>query len=136
MSLTRSRPAWFGAGAILICGAILSFALAAWRSQEQAERVARAITGGNPKSAPDIIRRYGCGGCHNIPGIVGADGQVGPPLSDLIHRLYIGGVVTNSPDHLVRWIVSPQSFSPGSVMPASGISESEARDVAAYLYSK
>ena len=58
------------------------------------------------------------------------------PLADIIHRVYVGGVVTNSPDNLVRWIVSPQAFSPRSAMPATGISESEARDVAAYLYSR
>ncbi|WP_407181381.1 c-type cytochrome [Bradyrhizobium sp. STM 3562] len=107
----------------------------AWSSQQQAESIARAMTGGEPSRAPDVLRRYGCAGCHTISGIPGADGQVGPPLSGLIHRVYIGGVATNTPDHLVRWIVAPQSLSPNSVMPASGISEAEARDVAAYLYS-
>ena len=51
-------------------------------------------------------------------------------------RVYVGGVVANSPDNLVRWIVSPQTFSPRTAMPATGITEAEGRDVAAYLYSR
>jgi mono/diheme cytochrome c family protein len=94
------------------------------------------MTGGNPMRAPQLIRRYGCAGCHTIPGIPGGDGQVGGPLADIKYRVYVGGVATNSPDNLVRWIVSPQAFSPRSAMPATGISEMEARDVAAYLYSR
>ena len=93
------------------------------------------MTGGDIARAPDLIRRYGCAGCHTIPGIPGGDGKVGGPLQDIRQRVYVGGVVTNSPDNLVRWIVSPQTFSPRSAMPATGITEAEARDVAAYLYS-
>jgi cytochrome c1 len=57
-------------------------------------------------------------------------------LSGIKHRVYVGGVVPNSPQNLVRWIVSPQAFSPRSAMPATGISEAEARNVATYLYSR
>jgi cytochrome c2 len=106
----------------------------AWSSRQQAARIAGTITGGDPARAGEVMRRYGCGGCHTIPGVSGADGQVGPQLSGLIHRVYIGGVTTNSPDHLVQWIVDPQKLSSRSAMPATGISQAEARDVAAYLY--
>jgi cytochrome c1 len=57
-------------------------------------------------------------------------------LADIGHRVYVGGVVTNTPDNLVHWIVSPQSYSPKSAMPATGITEAEARDVATFLYSR
>jgi cytochrome c1 len=50
--------------------------------------------------------------------------------------VFIGGVSGNSPDNLVQWIVTPQKFSPRSAMPATGILEAEARDVAAYLYTQ
>jgi cytochrome c2 len=93
------------------------------------------MTGGDASHAPEIMRRYGCTGCHTIPGIAGADGQVGTPLAGLRSRVYIAGVATNSPNNLVRWIVAPQAFSPRTAMPATGITESEARDVAAYLYA-
>ena len=94
------------------------------------------MTGGDPARAPALIRRYGCAGCHTIPGIPGGDGQVGSSLADLRQRVYIAGVVTNSPDNLMHWIVTPQTFSPRTAMPATGISETEARDVAAYLYAQ
>src|SRR5437868_15050713 len=136
MLRASSRPSWFGGGLALTCAAAAGLAGLNWSSQRQIERVARAITGGDPARAPAIMRRYGCGGCHTIPGFPAGDGQVGGPLSDISHRVYIAGVATNSPDNLVRWIVSPQTFSPLSAMPATGISENEARDVAAYLYGK
>jgi cytochrome c2 len=111
-------------------------AAVAWQSQHRAQKVAVAMVGGDPRRAPDLIRRYGCAGCHTIPGIPGGDGQVGGPLADIRQRVYVGGVVTNSPDNLIQWIVAPQTYSPRSAMPATGISEAEARDVATYLYSR
>jgi len=136
MSSIRSRSIWIGALIVVACAATAVSGGIAWSSRQQAERVARAITGGDPARAPDLMRRYGCGGCHTIPGLAGADGQVGPPLTDLVHRVYIGGGATNSPDNLITWIVSPQTFVPRTAMPATGITEAEARDVAAYLYAR
>ncbi|WP_225040561.1 c-type cytochrome (plasmid) [Rhizobium sp. T1470] len=97
---------------------------------------AMALTGGDLTRAPMIFRRYGCTGCHTIPGIAGADGEVGPPLTGFSKRVYIAGVLENRSDNLVSWIVSPQAFSPQTAMPNSGISEREARDLAAYIYSR
>ena len=125
---------WLGA-ALLIVGSATAAAIN-WRLQHQSETMATAMAGGDPARAPALIRRYGCAGCHTIPGIPGGDGKVGGPLADIRHRVYVGGVITNSPDNLVHWIVSPQTFSPRSAMPATGISEAEARDVATYLYSR
>ncbi len=105
------------------------------RSQE-ARAVARAVTGGDPDRAPALLRRYGCSGCHSIGGVAGADGQVGGPLDGLRRRVYIAGVVPNAPQALVAWIVSPTSFSPRTAMPPTGITEAEARDVAAFLYTR
>jgi cytochrome c2 len=98
-------------------------------------KTAEMMTGGETERAPGIFRRYGCSGCHTIPGIPGADGQAGAPLESFSKRVYIAGVLENRSDNLVRWIVSPQSFSPQTAMPNTGISEQEARDLAAYLYS-
>ncbi|MFD1725807.1 c-type cytochrome [Rhizobium viscosum] len=96
---------------------------------------ASALTGGDPAHAPALFRRYGCAGCHTIPGIAGADGVTGPPLIGLSKRVYIAGVLENSSDNLVAWIVSPRRFSPQTAMPDTGLSEKQARDLAAYLYS-
>jgi len=136
MFSTRSRSIWLGIAILVACAAGAVAGGFAWSARQQAERVARAMTGGDPAHAPDIMRRYGCGGCHTIPGLAGADGQVGPPLTGLVHRVYIGGIANNSPDNLVAWIVSPQTFAPRTAMPATGITEAEARDVAAYLYAQ
>nr|WP_245571593.1 c-type cytochrome [Microvirga subterranea] len=103
---------------------------------EDKRQAAIALTGGNPDHGPGLMLRYGCGGCHIVQGIAGARGQVGPNLSDVSRRIYIGGVTTNSPDNLIRWIVNPREFDPKTAMPVTGISEREARDVAAFLYSR
>lgn len=34
----------------------------------------------------------------------------------------------------MRWIRSPDEIRPGTVMPTLGVTEAEARDIAAYLY--
>jgi cytochrome c len=133
-ALSSHASAVCGAAGIVVASATAVGVI--WNLQHQSEVVARAMAGGDPARAPAIMRRYGCAGCHAIPGIPGGDGQVGGPLSGIRHRVYVGGVVPNSPDNLVRWIVSPQAFSPRSAMPATGISEAEARDVATYLYSR
>jgi cytochrome c1 len=126
---------WSGAAvlAAMLVGAGAAGVLA-WQSAGQTEAVARALTGGDPTRAPDLITRYGCGGCHTIPGAPGADGMVGAPLGGLRQRVFVAGVLRNRPADLVRWIVDPQAVSPRSAMPKTGITESEARDVAAFLY--
>jgi cytochrome c1 len=105
------------------------------RDNDTKTAAAVVLTGGDPTRAPALFRRYGCSGCHTIPGIPGADGQTGAPLAGLSKHVYIAGVLENRSDNLVAWIVSPQSFSPQTAMPKTGISEQEAKDLAAYLYA-
>jgi cytochrome c1 len=71
-----------------------------------------------------------------IPGIAGAEGEVGPPLRGVGGRAYIAGVLTNTPDHMVRWIVNPRAIDSLTAMPNLGVTEGEARDIAAYLYTR
>jgi cytochrome c2 len=82
-----------------------------------------------------LIAQYGCGGCHIVPGISGADGLVGPPLNKMARRVYIAGLLRNSPDNLAAWIENPQAIVPGNAMPAMGINNEQARDIVAYLYT-
>ena len=96
---------------------------------------AAEVTGGDPTHGAVAIRTYGCASCHVIPGVAGADAIVGPPLDRFAGRAYIGGVVTNTADNLVRWIRSPRSVDAATAMPETGLSEQDARDVAAYLYT-
>lgn len=92
-------------------------------------------TGGDAHRGAALINQYRCGACHYIPGIHDARGMVGPPLMFFGQRTFIAGEVPNSPENLVRWIRSPKSIEPGTAMPDLGLSEQEARDVAAYLYT-
>lgn len=94
-----------------------------------------AVPGGDARRGADLAQAYGCGACHTIPGIKGARSQVGPALDNLRERVFLAGRLPNVPDSLIRWIVTPQLYQPGGAMPNLGISEADARDIAAYLYS-
>jgi len=93
-----------------------------------------AMTGGEASRGPDAIRRYGCATCHTIPGVPGAIGSIGPPLEQLARRSYIAGS-PNAPEHLVAWLQHPRRVRPGTPMPEMGVTERDARDIAAYLYT-
>jgi cytochrome c1 len=93
------------------------------------------LTGGDPDHGSKLVVRYGCVGCHDIPGVPGANGLVGPPLEHIASRVYIGGVLLNNPDNLMRWLKNPPSVDPMTAMPATGLSDRDARDIAAYLYT-
>jgi cytochrome c2 len=92
------------------------------------------VPGGHPDKAPALFKTYGCGSCHTIPGIDGADGRIGPKLSGLADKQNIAGRLGNTPDNVVRWITKPQEIDPGNVMPDLGVSDAAARDITAYLY--
>jgi cytochrome c len=96
----------------------------------------KVVEGGDPVAGEDAIELYGCGSCHAIHGVNGADGRVGPPLIDFEERHFIAGELPNEPENLVDWIVDPQSIEPGTAMPDLDISEQDARDIAAFLYSR
>jgi len=96
---------------------------------------AARMTGGNPVRGKEDIVRYGCPVCHEIPGIPTARGRVGPSLRNIFAQEYLAGQLPNTPDDMVRWIRTPQSFRPNSAMPNMGIGEEEARNITAYLYS-
>jgi len=80
-----------------------------------------------------IIQLYGCGTCHRIPGIAGANGRVGPSLEGFGQQFYIAGAVPNNLDNLVQWLMDPQSIEPGTIMPDFDLEEAGATNIAAYL---
>jgi cytochrome c len=139
MSFPRAdlNPGRLVVGTLVLVGVVAAALYGAYdykaRSQQRATAI--ALTGGVPDRAPPLMVRYGCAGCHTIPGVPGARGLVGPPLADIGRRVFVGGVVSNTPDNLIGWIVNPRELSPRTAMPVTGISPEEARDVVAYLYS-
>jgi len=101
----------------------------------QDDETARQLTGGEPGRGRAAIRRYGCGSCHEVPGIEGARGLVGPPLTNIADRLYLAGQLPNTPENMRRWISDPQGVEKGTAMPDMHVTAGDARDIAAYLYT-
>ncbi len=82
-----------------------------------------------------LLAQYQCGSCHRIPEVDAAQGLTGPPLDAYGRRSYIAGHVPNSPEALARWIVDPAAMSPGTPMPAMGVSAPDAAAMAAFLHA-
>ena len=93
------------------------------------------VEGGDAQRGRVLVQAIGCVHCHTIPGVPGADGNVGPPLLKFGDRTFIAGMLRNDPANLVRWIRHPQTVVPGNAMPDMGIDEQQARDIAAFLYT-
>jgi cytochrome c len=83
----------------------------------------------------EAMIRYGCGACHVIPGVRLATGRVGPKLEDFTHQMYIAGVLANTPENLIAWLQDPQQHNPRTAMPNLQVTEEDAEDMAAYLYT-
>ena len=101
----------------------------------QAEQIAQAATGGSAARGSSALARYGCGSCHVIPGVSGASGLAGPPLSGIGNRIYIAGVLQNTPRNMIRWIENPPAVDEHTVMPNLGVTHQDAIDIAGYLYT-
>ncbi|HYG42768.1 MAG TPA: c-type cytochrome [Bordetella sp.] len=94
---------------------------------------ASALAGADIERGRQRIADHGCVSCHTIPGVKGPFARVGPSLQHVADRAYLGGVLANTPEDLVRWLRDPPAVSPHTAMPNVGLSEADARDVAAYL---
>ena len=119
----------------MLLASIIALALSGCGRQQDVVAEAAALTGGDPARGRAAMRAYGCVSCHTIPGVTGAQALVGPSLAGIAERSYIGGVLPNSPENLVRWIRDPRGVDPRTAMPDVGVSERDARDIAGYLYS-
>jgi cytochrome c1 len=131
-----SRFKWFIGVAVLVGIALAvasGYAVFAKRQELQA-RVA-ALTGGDPVNGRDLAHSKGCNGCHDIPGTDGPRGNVGAPLTRFASRVYIAGVLLNTPDNLRQWLLDPPRIEPKTAMPNVGLSDREARDLSAFLYT-
>jgi len=95
----------------------------------------REVPGGDPERGRAAIKKYACGACHQIPGVEGAVGKESHPLHGFANRGDIAHVASNTPENLVKWIRRPTELDPRTKMPVLGVSEAEAKDIAAYLYT-
>lgn len=92
-----------------------------------------AVPGADAARGREALERFDCHVCHVIPGVTGTPGQVGPSLAHYARRTYLAGKFPGDPALLARWIMDPPALAPRTAMPATGVSEAEARDMAAYL---
>jgi len=115
-----------GAFALAIAGALVTGCRAAEGS---------VIAGASVERGRQSIAGFGCGSCHEIAGVRGAHGKVGPPLTGVASRSIIAGELANTPENMVRWIRDPTAVEPNVAMPNLQVSEATARDMVAYLYT-
>lgn len=94
------------------------------------------VQDGDADRGREAFVTYGCTGCHTASGIRGPDIRIGPSLHDFGEQSYIAGTLPNEPESLIAWIQNPQAIEPGTAMPNLGVSDEDARDMAAYLYSQ
>jgi cytochrome c551/c552 len=80
-----------------------------------------------------LLRQYGCGTCHRIPGVATATGDVGPSLERVARRVYLAGTQPNTPANMASFIRAPQSVKPQTMMPDLKVGEAHAADMVAYL---
>lgn len=133
--MTRSMPRFVRRLIALLVISVAGFGLAACGWFGGVGEPLVDVPGGDPVLGKQAIQEFACVSCHSIPGVARADAHVGPPLDAWAERRYIAGLLPNEPDNLIAWIVNPQRFEPGTVMPTLGVTEEEARDIAAYLYT-
>ena len=99
------------------------------------KKEAARLTGGDPDRGIERIGYYGCGACHTIPGIHGADATVGPSLDRIAVREYLAGHLPNTPANMIKWIQKPQEINKDTAMPDMEVTDQDARDIAAHLYT-
>lgn len=124
-----------GGSRLLALLALTALSAASCQADARGEVLRAYVAGGNPEIGRTTFARYGCISCHTIPGVRGARALVGPPLVSWSKRAYIAGMVPNEPGRLVQFIRDPQSVAPGTAMPYLGVSDADARHLAAYLYT-
>jgi cytochrome c2 len=126
-----------GVIALVIAGAVLAGVIVdAVDDRNDMWDHAAATTGGDPPRGEAMFIQYGCGGCHGVKHVRKATGMVGPPLDGIAIRAMIAGKLPNQPDNMVRWIRDPQQVTPGTDMPDLHVSQRDARDITAFLYTR
>jgi len=105
-------------------------AFQAWATQRRTEAVAPTNASA---SAGRVVFARSCGACHAVGGTE-ALGRVGPDLTHVASRTTIAaGALTNTPEHLARWIRHAPDVKEGVRMPEIPLSDAELHDVVAYL---
>lgn len=95
--------------------------------------IACPATAADPYAAAKTIIGTQCGACHRVPGVPGAFGDTGPSLAGIARQPKIANTLPNNQANMARWLMHPQQIMPGTVMPDLGLTQVQARQLAAYL---
>lgn len=102
-----------------------------WVAQQQA---APAEPSGPAAAGKAIFAGSACVGCHTIKGV--SAGVLAPDLTHFGSRTMLAaGMWPNTPENVAEWVKDPQRLKPGVKMPALGLTDEQAKAIAAYLTS-
>jgi cytochrome c oxidase subunit 2 len=80
-----------------------------------------------------VFEQQACINCHAVAGTV-SNGRFGPDLTHLMSRETLAaGAMPNTPENLKAWIEDPNTFKPGTLMPAMHLSDQQNAQITAYL---
>jgi cytochrome c len=113
----------------------LAAAIALSGCSDEGTKRSRLLPGANPDRGKIALTTYGCVSCHTIPGVRGSNSLVAPPLIGISQRSYLAGMLENTPANLRSWIQHPHKVNPHTAMPEQGVTDQDASDMAAYLYT-
>jgi cytochrome c oxidase subunit II len=142
ITLTPERPGEYWGQCAEFCGAshanmgmravVQSAAdFDAWVAQQ---RAAPAEAAGPAAAGKALFAGSACVGCHTIKGV--SAGILGPDLTHFGSRgMLAAGMWPNTPDNVAEWVKDPQRLKPGVKMPALGLTDDQAKAIAAYLTS-
>lgn len=102
-----------------------------WVAQQQA---APAEPAGDAATGKALFAASACVGCHTIKGV--SAGVLAPDLTHFGSRTMLAaGMWPNTLENVAEWVKDPQRLKPGVKMPALGLTDAQAKAVAAYLLS-
>ena len=142
ITLTPERPGEYWGQCAEFCGA--SHANMGMRAVVQTaadfdtwvarQRAAPAEPAGPAAAGKAAFAGSACVGCHTIKGV--SAGILGPDLTHFGSRTMLAaGMWPNTPENVAEWVKDPQRLKPGVKMPALGVSDEQAKAIAAYLTS-
>jgi cytochrome c2 len=102
---------------------------------DEKKKWSRLSAGADPDRGKTALTSYGCVACHTIPGVRGSNSLTAPPLIGISERSYLAGMLENTPANLRLWIQHPRQVNPHTAMPEQGVTDQDASDMAAYLYT-
>jgi cytochrome c oxidase subunit II len=102
-----------------------------WVAQQKAPP---AEPTGEAAAGKAVFAGSACVGCHTITGV--STGVLGPDLTHFgSRRTLAAGMWPNTLENVAEWVKDPQRLKPGVKMPALGLTDGQAKALAAYLMS-